>query len=101
MSRNGQRQGYVVQHSLPQEKAPSAAQLKLLFGDSCSVFNNKRTRTCNAWRTDSSRSNTANKVAKKSLQGFPDGSTGSVRMIRQLTRRKSECLIQEFVELIV
>ena len=41
MSRNGQRQGYVVQHSLPQEKAPSAAQLKLLFGDSCSVFNNK------------------------------------------------------------
>ena len=41
MSRNGQRQGYVVQHSLPQEKSPSAAQLKLLFGDSCSVFNNK------------------------------------------------------------
>ena len=41
MSRNGQRQGYVVQHSLPQKKSPSVAQLKLLFGDSCSVFNNK------------------------------------------------------------
>ena len=41
MSRNGQRQGSVVQHSLPLKKSPSAAQLKLLFGDSCSVFNNK------------------------------------------------------------
>ena len=35
MSRNGQRQGSVVQQPLPQKKSPSTAQLKSLFGDSC------------------------------------------------------------------
>ena len=35
MSRNGLRQGHVVQHRLPQEKSASAAQLKSLFGNSC------------------------------------------------------------------
>ena len=35
MSRNDQQQGYVVQHPLPQEKLPSAAQLKSIFSHSC------------------------------------------------------------------
>ena len=39
MSRNAQRQGYVVgwmcKPPLPQEKSPLAPQLKSLFGDSC------------------------------------------------------------------
>ena len=35
MSRNGLRQGHVVQHPLPQEKSTSAAQLKSRFRDSC------------------------------------------------------------------
>ena len=70
---------YMVEHSLPRKKSPSAAQLKLLLGDFLFSINLKQmTRTWNAWRTDSSRSNTAKKVAKKSLQGFPSGSTGSV-----------------------